>query len=190
MNVYDFDGTIYNGDSTVDFWKHTLWRHPKAMLHLLPTLGALALYAARVIDKTGFKQRFFGFLRAIPDVEGELCAFWGKHEGKIKLWYLAQKKPDDLIISASSYFMLKPICDKLGVRLIASMVDSHTGVYDGVNCHGEEKVRRYQCEFPAGGGNAIDAFYSDSRADDPMARIASKAFFVKGDKIIPWDKTN
>jgi HAD superfamily phosphoserine phosphatase-like hydrolase len=186
MNVYDFDGTIYDGDSTVDFWGFSLKRHPKAMLHLFPTIGALALYAARFIDKTAFKQRFYGFLKAIPDIEGEVCDFWDKHEGKIKLWYLAQKKADDLIISASPYFLLKPICDKLGVRLIASMVDAHTGVYDGVNCHGEEKVRRFRGEHPPTESDAIEAFYSDSHADDPMAKTAAKAYFVRGNNITPW----
>ena len=32
MNIYDFDGTIYNGDSTIDFWLFTLKRHPSALL--------------------------------------------------------------------------------------------------------------------------------------------------------------
>ncbi len=28
MNVYDFDGTIYNGDSGVDFIKYSIIKHP------------------------------------------------------------------------------------------------------------------------------------------------------------------
>ena len=36
MNVYDFDKTIYDGDSSVDFYKFSLKRHPKlARLWLL-----------------------------------------------------------------------------------------------------------------------------------------------------------
>ena len=34
MNVYDFDGTIYDGDSTVDFFLHALKRNPSVLLHL------------------------------------------------------------------------------------------------------------------------------------------------------------
>ena len=28
MNVYDFDGTIYDGDSTFDFYKYCMKKHP------------------------------------------------------------------------------------------------------------------------------------------------------------------
>ena len=34
MNVYDFDGTIYDGDSTLDFWYFCLKKHPQILLYL------------------------------------------------------------------------------------------------------------------------------------------------------------
>jgi len=34
MNVYDFDGTIYNGDSTVDFFLFALKRKPSLLLNV------------------------------------------------------------------------------------------------------------------------------------------------------------
>ena len=36
MNVYDFDGTIYDGDATVGFIFYTVRRHPLAMIKSLP----------------------------------------------------------------------------------------------------------------------------------------------------------
>ena len=69
---------------------------------------------------------------------------------------------------------------------MASVVDKKTGLYTGDNCWGKEKVRRFYERFKDG---KIDDFYSDSYSDSPLARISERAFIVKGEKIIPWDKT-
>lgn len=185
MNVYDFDGTIYNGDSTIDFWKFCLKRHPKAMLAIFPAMTGLGLHLFGIISKTKCKQRFYSFLKYIPDVDSELAVFWGRHEIKIQDWYLAQKRSDDLIISASPTFLLEPICCKLGVKVIASKVEKHTGIHIGDNCHGDEKVKQLQAEFP---GVILDDFYSDSLSDSPLAKMASNAFWVDGNIIVPWSE--
>ena len=80
--------------------------------------------------------------------------------------------------------MLEPIIKKLKIgTLMASRVDKHTGIYNGVNCHGKEKVRRFYEVFPDG---RIDEFYSDSYSDSPLAEIADKAFMVDGEKVTKW----
>ena len=97
---------------------------------------------------------------------------------------MKQKKSDDVIISASPEFLLEPIIKKLDIStLIASRVDKHTGLYDGINCHGKEKVRRFYEVFPDG---KIDEFYSDSYSDTPLAEIADKAYIVKGEELSEW----
>lgn len=185
MNVYDFDKTIYKGDSTADFYLFSLKRHP-AILRLFPSLsGAFFRYYVRKKgSKTEFKETMYRFLTCC-DTEKDVAAFWRAHHHKIKPYYLAQHRDDDVIISASPRFLLEPICHQLGIRyLIASQVNPVTGAYSGVNCHGEEKVRRFRERF----GNAtVDVFYSDSHSDDPMAKIADKAFMVKGDTLTPWE---
>lgn len=184
MNVYDFDGTIYDGDSTVDFYRYCVRHYPRVRLRW-PSLAAAAfLYAVKRIDKTGFKQRFYAFLRDVPDVDKAVQAFWAEKSINIKAWYKEQRKDGDLIISASPEFLLKPICEALGVsHLIASRVDKKTGLYDGVNCGGEEKVRRYREDY---GDAPVEEFYSDSHADDPMAAMAQKSIWVKGNRREPW----
>ena len=84
MNVYDFDGTIYDGDSTIDFWKHCLRQRPYMIFSLFPAATGLVLYLFGIISKRKFKERFYKFLKHIPDVEREISAFWDKHEHKIK----------------------------------------------------------------------------------------------------------
>ena len=183
MNVYDFDGTIYRGDSTADLYFFCLRRTPR-MARLWPSLfSAFVKYRLGRTGKTEFKEVMYRFLATQDDAEKTVEAFWKTHRGNLKKWYLEQKRPDDLVISASPEFLLRPVCDDLGISLIASRVDSRTGKYTGKNCRDEEKVRRFYEEFP---GGVIDEFYSDSHADDPLAKIAGKAFFVRGDRRTPW----
>ena len=42
MNVYDFDKTIYDGDSTADFYLFSLGRHKKILTLLHPLFSALS----------------------------------------------------------------------------------------------------------------------------------------------------
>ncbi len=184
MNVYDFDKTIYDGDSTADFYLFALKKHPRIM-RLFPSLaGAFCrFYIMKKGTKTEFKQTMYRFLTCC-DTEKDVADFWRTHHHKIKAFYVAQRRDDDVILSASPAFLLAPICKQLGIRhLMASQVDPVSGTYSGVNCHGEEKVRRFRAEF---GDAPVEAFYSDSHSDDPMAKIAGKAFMVKGNTLSPW----
>lgn len=184
MNVYDFDKTIYAGDSTRDFYLHCVKARPSLLLCLPRQCFAFALYALGLIDKTSLKQRFFCFLKRIPDIDSAAALFWRTHRSGIKRWYLERKREDDLIISASPEFLLRPICEELGVAgLIASRVDSRSGIFDGPNCYGAEKVARLKA---ARGEPTIAAFYSDSLSDQPLADLAESSYIVDGERIVPW----
>lgn len=185
MNAYDFDNTIFCGDSTARFYAFELKRHPKILKKAPSLAGAFfRFYVFKKGNKTEFKQTMYRFLTCVKDIDGEVDAFWEANYNRIKPFYLKQKQNDDVIISASPEFLLSPACKKLGLNnLIASNVDKKTGRYDGINCHGKEKVRRFREKF----GNAvIEEFYSDSYSDTPMAEAAKKAFMVKNDEITPW----
>lgn len=185
MNAYDFDKTIYDGDSTAHFYLFSLRRH-KRIVTLAPSLLAafIRFYVFRRGTKTQFKEKMYRFVR-FCDIEKDVADFWAKKKSGIKAFYLSQQKEDDVIISASPVFLLSPICAELGIKhLIASEVDPKTGKYSGENCHGKEKVRRFRECF---GDAVIEEFYSDSYSDDPMARIAEKAFLVKGEVLSNWD---
>lgn len=188
MNAYDFDNTVFYGDSTARFYRFSLRRHPMILFKAPSLLRAFVrFYIAKKGSKTEFKQTMYRFLTCIPDIDSEVEAFWERNAARIKPFYLKQKRRDDVIISASPEFLLSPVCRRLKVGcLIASDVDKHTGVYAGVNCHGKEKVRRFCEHF---GTVEPDEFYSDSHSDDPMAEISKKAYMVKKDKITPWEKS-
>lgn len=186
MNAYDFDKTIYDGDSTADFYFFSLKRHKK-ILTLFPSLARafIKFYLLKKGTKTEFKELMYRFLKYC-DIPKDVNDFWDINQHKIKDFYLEQHNSDDVIISASPKFLLDEICSRLKIKyLIASNVDSESGIYFGINCHGEEKVRRFYNEF--GENTKIDKFYSDSYSDTPTAKIADKAYIVKRNKIYDWN---
>lgn len=185
MNVYDFDKTIFDGDSSASFYFFCVAKKPSLLLGVFKMLCPSIKILLRRMSKTEYKEKFYSYFSKI-DTEKLLTEFWDKNIGRIKGFYLKMQKEDDIIISASPYFLLAPCCERLGIKyLYASEVDSKTGKTTGKNCHGEEKVRR----FLAAGfdKNSIDKFYSDALSDEPLAKISKKAYIVVGEKIIPWN---
>lgn len=185
MNVYDFDHTIYPGDSTLDFWRHCIGRHPAVLLSLPGAVLSGALFKAGLCSREQFKGRFYRFLRRVPDVEGEVSRFWAQNRDRIYPWYLDRRRKDDLIISASPEFLIRPVCALLGVRAIASPVSPKTGELLGPNCRGEEKAVRLRREYP---GSSVEEFYSDSVSDGPLAALADRAFLVRRGVPSPWPR--
>ena len=136
--------------------------------------------------KEEMKEMYFSFLKGIRTDKTFVDDFWKQNQNKIKEWYLNQKRKDDVIISASPEFLLKPICDVLGIdNLIATKVELSSGKFLSKNCQGAEKVVRFKEIFPEA---EIEAFYSDSKSDTYMAKLATKAFRVKKNSIMDWEQ--
>ena len=62
MNVYDFDDTIFRGDSTRAFWAYCLKRAPGLVRFLPRQCAAAVRYALGRTAKEAFKEAFFSFL--------------------------------------------------------------------------------------------------------------------------------
>ena len=184
MNTYDFDKTIFYPDSSYCFYLYCLRHYPGAMVKTLPRSVVSGLrYAAGKGNAKALKEQLFSFLPNLPDVDGAVKDFWDENRQRLAKWYLRQKRGDDVIISASPEFLLRPICDELGVRLIGTRMDKYSGKISGENCHDKEKVRRFYERYPDGHS---DEFYSDSMSDLPMAEISDRAFMLKKHVISPW----
>lgn len=184
MNVYDFDNTILRGDSTARFFAWCLLHRPKMWLDIPGQAVNGLMFVLKIRKKQDFKQRMLAFLKKIGDVDEAVTAFWQENFSRIKPWYLEKQQADDVVISASPEFLIRPACEKLGIRFImGSPVDKETGVFSGLNCHGEEKVRRFREVW---GDAQIDEFFSDSYSDTPLAKIARRAWLVKGDQWTKW----
>lgn len=186
MNVYDFDGTIYHGDSTRDFAFYLLKHYPKIIKYMPAFIIAAVRYRLGQISKTKMKETLYRFLNSFKDGEIEKVTkdFWDEHRKNIYAWYYKKKDESDVIISASPRFLLEPICRELKVNLICSEVNKKNGDYIGENCFGEEKVGRFRKIYP----NAeINEFYSDSKSDTPLAELSKSAYLVsKSGVITTW----
>lgn len=184
MNTYDFDKTIFYPDSSAAFYCFCFRRFPRAVWKSVPRSLVMTIgYAFKKLDAKALKQQLFSFLPDIADIDSAVLDFWSKNRRRIGEWYLRQKRDDDVIISASPEFLLKPVCDELGVALIGTRMDKNTGRIIGLNCHDSEKVSRFLTAFPDG---HTEAFYSDSLSDTPMAELADSAFMVKKNRVMPW----
>jgi len=185
INLYDFDKTIYDGDSSVDFYLYCLKRKPSIILLIPSQFLALIKYKTKRITKEKMKETFFTFFKKININDNLIKDFWNKHDKKIKKFYLDEKNRDaDVIISASPTFLLKPISKQLKVKkLLATEVNSKTGKFESLNCYGKEKVRRLKEIYPK---FEVEKSYSDSLSDIPILELAKKAYLVKGSKLIEY----
>ena len=85
MNMYDFDGTIYNGDSGVDFLKYSLKRKP--FLVSKSIIKAYFKYLKYKRGKAEFKdvkEKIFSFVSDINNLDLFIKKFVNKHKSKIK----------------------------------------------------------------------------------------------------------
>ena len=186
MNVYDFDGTIYHGDSTRDLVFYLLKNYPKVIKYIPVFLLSAIKYRIGLISKTKMKETLYRFLNSFEEdeIDNIVKDFWNIHKKNIYDWYYDKINSSDVIISASPSFLLGHICDELKVNLICSEVDKKNGDYIGLNCWGEEKVSRFYKEYP---NAVINEFYSDSKSDTPLAKISKYPYIVKRDgSIVEW----
>ncbi|HEU4966014.1 MAG TPA: HAD-IB family phosphatase [Candidatus Saccharimonadales bacterium] len=183
--VFDFDKTIYAGDSTVDFYFFCLSRNPSILRYVPLQCWHILRFKLGLETRTAMKSAFLIFLKDIVHIEKYVTDFWLQQESKIKPWYLEKAHGTHVIISASPQFLLKPVCDKLHAILIATNVDAKTGRIVGANCYGGEKVVRLRKEIKDA---RVIAAYSDSRSDSPLLALADSAYAVKGHTILPWDE--
>lgn len=188
MNIYDFDGTIYNGDSGVDFIKYMFSKKPFLVTgHLIKFMGTAIKYKLKKITFKEMKEKLFSFVVKINNLEILLNDFANTHKDNIKYYYKEQRKNDDIIISASLDFYLLPLCKKIEINnVICTKYDVKNGKIVGENCKGEEKVRRFNEVY--GQDIIIENSYGDSKHDIPILRRAQNGFMIKKEKVIKYEK--
>lgn len=176
MNAYDFDGTIYPSNCTVDFGVWCLRRHPSLCLIYGPrVVWSFVRYKLGKLPNYRMQRELFRYLTLIDDFDEQIERFWDAHVWRISSWYLEQKQPDDLIMSSSPLCIIAPIARRLGVNCVATDYDRELGVLLDNLMYAKEKARYiFDHGFPV-----IENFYSDSLSDTPLALCAERAHLVK-----------
>ena len=185
IDVYDFDGTLYDGDSTADYVLFCLRRHPSLLLGLPAVAAAFARLLFRQIGLTQFKSALFASMSRRIDLEAEAERFWQDERTRKKLGAWFAQTPRDLpivIASASPEFELRHAAAILGVgTLIGTRCEPGTGKLVGHNCKGEEKLRRIR---EAVGAYDVRAMYTDdAKADAPLLAIAKEKYLVTHGRV-------
>lgn len=172
MNVYDFDGTIYKGDSGVSFVKFIFLKKPFFIIwHLIKTIKYLILYKMKKIEFKNMKEYLFSFVKSLDDIDKLIDEFVKQNKNKIKQYYKNTKKGDDIILSASLDFYLIPLCNAIGIsNVICTKYDVKKGKIIGENCRLQEKIKRFEEAY--GRDAKIENAYGNSKNDVPMLKMA------------------
>lgn len=184
MNVYDFDNTIYDGETLVDFILYYV-RHDPRIWKYIPKLLYIcfkdAFHLFTVEDAVEAYASFLeGYYVKLDNLEEDTKKFWDKHEKKIKPFYEKVRRKDDIIVSGTTDFILDEIMRRMGIQqYVGSSIDRKTGKFTRL-CFLDNKVKIFRELYPEA---HIDNFYTDSMNDKAMMELADHVYFVKGNKI-------
>lgn len=192
IDVWDFDGTIYNGQSWIDFY---LFIQNKGTSFPLMWERAFKLFFMGMIPyRLGHEEfkkdnKLCSLVTLVPDIAELAEMFWESHMHKIDPEYLERVENgetiNDIIATVSPDFQMKYISKKLKVKdLICTKVDLNTGSLIGspsekndnkivgAFCAGEEKLIRIREKYD----EPIRNVYTDSYHDGPLIDAAKNAF--------------
>ena len=184
VKVFDFDNTIYKGESSIDFSFYMI-RHNKKILRYVPTiLLSLAGYKLCLLKKEKLESIIndflFGVLDGTESITAYIGQFWEDHAHKLNQKILHLVEPEDVIISASPIILIQGIREMINTEnIIGTEIDLEQKKVIWFN-FGDNKVKRYRSLY---GNRKIDAFYTDSYNDKDMMDIAQKVYIVKKGNI-------
>ena len=198
--VYDFDKTIYDGETGVNFSVFYLKKYPlKSILFLITYSRYLFLYLFKIVNLSKIKEKYFKFLESHTkkEIQDLIDEFWETKKSKIYPWVKEElkknKKEADFVIvsSASPLFLIENFLFSqgfdviFGTKFVGDNQKKFVAQINGKNNKGDEKVKKlnrwakqnnYEIE--------IVKFYSDSLADKPLYDIAKQKFWIKRGKIL------
>jgi phosphatidylglycerophosphatase C len=186
---FDFDGTITTSDTLLEFIKYSKGRM-NFYLGFALNSPYLVAYKLKIITNQKAKEKvlryFFG---KMPVAEFQQhCDAFAKDiiPGLIRpkaleeLKKLRESGTQLVIVSASPENWIRNWADSIGASLIATklQVDKQclSGLIDGNNCYGEEKVKRILQNYQLEDYSEILA-YGDSSGDRPMLALASTGHY-------------
>ena len=186
MNIYDFDDTIYNGDTNKHIILFGLKKHPKLTLNALLKAKKLNKeYKKGMIEFERVKEVMLSFIFETPNKEEFIKEFVDTHMKNIKPWYISKKTENDIIISASYELWIKEFANRLGVKYVLGTRVDDEGIILGKNCKGEEKIKRLNLLIQDA---KVATMHSDSSCDIPLFDMAQRGYVVEGNKIKTYYK--
>jgi len=186
---FDFDGTITTKDSFLEFIKY-LKGNFRFYTGFLLNSPFLVAYKLGIISNQLAKERvmrfFFGnmpvekFQLACNEFSDKAIPLLIRSKAMLEIKKLQEAGVEVVIVSASAENWLRSWCATQGVSLLATrMVQNKgkiTGKLEGLNCHGEEKVRRVHEAYDLSEYTRIYC-YGDTKGDKPLLGLATFSFY-------------
>ena len=184
MKVFDFDNTIYLGESSVDFIMLMMKYNKRIIFHLPRIFITLIKYKMCLINKDKLEALINKYLKLMIVEKGTILNlvddFWQTHENNLNPDMLKLINKEDVIITAGPNFLINGIKDKLKTKnIISTEVDLDKMEITNFN-FGSAKVESYKSKY---NNKEIEAFYTDLYHDKPLMDLAKKAYLVKKGKI-------
>jgi HAD superfamily hydrolase (TIGR01490 family) len=186
LALFDFDGTITSRDSFALFLTKTKPLHfYLAGIRFLPQI---LLFWTRRYPNQNLKERFLNFLlagmseeelknRAATFMKEEIPAII-RPQAEVTIKNLLANKTRVIVVTATPRLMVEPWCRKMGIEILGTELVFADGIFtgriDGLNCRGEEKVRRINEILDLKEYAPIDV-YGDSSGDLAMLDLTSKS---------------
>lgn len=189
LALFDFDGTITKRDTLIEFIRY-YHGTPKLVLGLSILSPVLLAYKAGIIPNWRAKEKMLQYFFKGHSVQkfNQRCSDFAKNNIPLLLRPIAMKvlgnhianRDEVIIVSASPENWVRPWCDQLNIKCIATCLETEnglvTGKISGKNCHGEEKVSRIKSAITLEDYTEVFA-YGDTSGDKPMLALAGKAFY-------------
>ena len=185
INLYDFDNTIYDGESGFDFYMFVLKDNPRLLRYAKVVIRVMTRYKLGKLSREEmiaiFETYALAVLSDIPDLKDTVSRFWDCHMHKIKSFYYKISKPDDVLITASFSFFINELLRRLKIQnCICSEMNLETGRITQL-CYHENKASLFREIYP---DVVLHRYFGDSKMDMPILKMAETGYLVRGEKIV------
>ena len=185
MKVFDFDNTLYRGESSLDFSLYMISRNKKILLYLPVIFSNAVRYKLCLVGKEELEKTINNYMKILirnrEEILNLVTSFWARHAHKLDRRMLSLIEPEDVIVTASPSFLLDGIRNHLGTgNILSSEVDLDRKEIIHFNFK-DNKVQSFRETY---GNQNIDRFYTDSYNDKAMMDISKRVYLVKSGKIL------
>jgi phosphatidylglycerophosphatase C len=189
LALFDFDGTITNRDTFIDFFKF-VYGNGKIWILFVKFFPFIILYFLKMYSGRKLKELFLKDLikgwdsakfekEAVNYYENRFKSIL-KDSAMSEIEKLKAEGAKIVVVTASAEEWVKPFSNHNGIDLVATKLEMKNGFYTGKilgqNCRGEEKVRRISEKYDKSLFDTVLA-YGDSSGDKEMLEFATKGFY-------------
>lgn len=184
MKVYDFDGSIYQGNLIWDFYRFCLRRQPRLLCSLPHAVwcALCACFGARPWDDVW--AQLYASLLGLSDAPRLAEQFWSEaRRARLNPAYLERQAQGDLLLSRAPEYLFAPLKQSLGMSILGAHWDLHGGFH--ANREGAERLRRIRALAPE---QELTLFWGSRLTDHALAMKALRRYYVRGKRRQDWDR--